>query len=173
MSIVQDAVAFSTEMHAGQTRKYTGEPYIVHPMRVALTVAATRADNKTVAAAVLHDVVEDTEATESDILKLFGPTVCRLVMSVTDVSVPADGNRAARKAIDRAHLAKACAGGKTIKLADLIDNTESIVAHDPDFAAVYLDEKRALLPHLLGGSSSLWFQAAFQAGFVMRGVAHA
>lgn len=64
---------------------------------------------------------------------------------LTYVRQPSDGNRAARKAIDRAHTAQESAEVKTIKLANLIDNSHCIVARDPDFAKVYLAEKAALL----------------------------
>ena len=67
---------------------------------------------------------------------------------------PEDGNRAKRKAIDRDHVAKASRYGKVIKLADLIDNTRSIVEHDPNFAKVYLKEKEALIKGPLMGSAS-------------------
>ena len=73
-----------------------------------------------------------------------------------DVSRPKDGNRAVRKAKDRAHLARASAEGKSIKLADLVSNTRSIVAHDPNFSVVYLREKRALLPFLTEGDAGLF-----------------
>jgi hypothetical protein len=71
----------------------------------------------------------------------------------------ADGNRAVRKAIDREHLAKASPAAKTIKLADLISNSRSILQHDPKFAAVYLAEKRLLLEVLKDGDPTLWSQA--------------
>ena len=71
--------------------------------------------------------------------------VATLVAWLTGVATPADGNRAGRVAIDRAHSAKAPAAAQTIKLADLIDDAESIVRHDRRFARVYLEEKRQLL----------------------------
>jgi hypothetical protein len=79
---------------------------------------------------------------------------------LTDVSRPEDGNREIRKRIDREHTAQAPAIVKTIKLADLIDNSRSIIAHDPDFAHVYLREKRLLLDEALReGDATLWAMA--------------
>jgi hypothetical protein len=78
---------------------------------------------------------------------------------LTDVSKPTDGNRAKRKNMDREHIAKASLQAKTIKLADLIDNTRSIVEHDPKFAKVYLTEKALLLEVLREGDSFLWSMA--------------
>jgi hypothetical protein len=83
-----------------------------------------------------------------------------LLPALTDVSRSADGNRKARKALDRAHTAKASPAAKTIKLADLIDNTKSIVEHDPEFARVYLAEKAALLEVLKEGDQVLWAMAS-------------
>lgn len=74
---------------------------------------------------------------------------------MTDVSRGHPGRRAERKALDRAHLAGAPDEAQTIKCADLIDNTSSIVAHDPAFARVYLEEKRALLEVLTRADPTL------------------
>jgi hypothetical protein len=86
--------------------------------------------------------------------------VASLVEQLTDVSRPEHGNRAARKAIDRAHTASASAAAKTLKLADLIDNSRSILERDPGFARVYIEEKRLLLEVLREGDPTLWGTAA-------------
>lgn len=158
--LVRRARAFAAAAHAGHTRKYTGEPYIVHPIAVSETLAELGHPDEVVAAALLHDVVEDCGVALETIAAEFGPGVAALVEQVTDVSRPHDGNRTRRKEIDRLHLARATPGAKSIKLADLIDNTRSIVAHDPHFAAVYLREMRALLPVLHGGDPRLHERAA-------------
>lgn len=152
---------FATYHHAmsRQVRKYTGEPYIVHPAAVVEIVRGTPYTEDMVAAAWMHDTVEDTRATLAEITEAFGPRVASLVEMLTDVSRPEDGNRAARKAIDRIHLSHASPDAKTIKLADLIDNTRSIVAHDPAFARIYLAEKAALLEVLREGDSRLYLYA--------------
>jgi (p)ppGpp synthase/HD superfamily hydrolase len=144
----------------GQKRKYTFEPYIVHPAEVAKIVAGVPgATPDMVAAAWLHDVVEDTGCTFTDIHMGFGIDIATLVQWLTDVSKPEDGNRAARKAIDRAHSAQAPAEAQTIKLADLISNSRSIVQHDPEFAKVYLEEKRLLLEVMTKGDPTLMAEA--------------
>jgi len=159
---VARAAAYAAVAHAlvGQKRKYTGEDYITHPNAVAAIVAATGADEATVAAAYLHDVLEDTDASYGDLRIEFGPEVADLVNEVTDVATYADGNRATRKALDRAHLAKASPRAQTIKLADLIDNSTNIVERDPKFAKVYLKEKAALLEVLTAGDPGLRARAA-------------
>ena len=160
-SLVEMAYAFAAEHHGavGQKRKYTGEPYIAHPIAVAGIVASVAHTEEMLAAALLHDTVEDTNATLEQIEEMFGAGVSALVGWLTDVSKPEDGNRATRKALDREHTACAPAAAQTIKLADLIDNTRSIVAHDPAFAKTYLAEKALLLDVLSKGDASLMARA--------------
>lgn len=155
MNMIERAMDFAEEYHRGQKRKYTGEPYIVHPFSVAGLVRSVTSDESVIAAALLHDTVEDTTATLEDIECDFGAGVMFLVEMVTDVSRPEHGNRAVRKKMDLDHIAKACPEAQTIKLADLIDNTKSIVAFDPKFAKVYLEEKKRALAVLTRGDARL------------------
>lgn len=152
------AMAFARYHHAavGQVRKYTHEPYINHPAAVAAIVRSVPHTPEMLAAAWLHDTVEDTSATLDEVCGAFGVDVANMVEMLTDVSVPEDGNRAVRKAIDREHTARASPQAQTIKLADLIDNSSDIVAHDPKFAEVYLAEKLLLLNVLRHGDKTLW-----------------
>ena len=145
MKQLDKAIKFATKAHEGQTRKYTGEPYIVHPLSVMEIVKTVDHTEEMLMAAVLHDTVEDTEVTIQDIDREFGPVVAQLVEELTDVSKPEDGNRAFRKGLDRDHSAQASAQGQTIKIADLLDNTKSITEHDEHFAKVYMKEKALLL----------------------------
>lgn len=154
-----DANRFAAIAHQWQVRKYTGEPYITHPAAVVALVRSIPHTPEMIAAAWLHDVVEDTDATLDDVRAEFGDAVADLVEMLTDVSRPEDGNRTARKALDRAHIAKAVPQAKTIKLADLIDNSRSIMAHDQAFALVYLAEKRLLLDVLTDGDPTLYAMA--------------
>lgn len=152
---------FATRYHASidHKRKYTDEPYIAHPAAVVELVRSAPHTESMVCAAWLHDTVEDTPCTLDEIERVFGFEVATLVEMLTDVSKPGDGNRAVRKEIDRAHTAKASPQAKTIKLADLIDNTHSIVERDPAFAKVYLAEKALLLEVLREGDAALWEMA--------------
>ncbi|GCE81759.1 HD domain-containing protein [Komagataeibacter oboediens] len=161
--LISRADVFAAAAHASidQRRKYTGDPYIVHPRRVAQTVKETGARDEVVAAALLHDVVEDTPVTLAEIRAEFGEDVAALVEMVTDVSRPEDGNRKVRKAMDRDHLALASAEGQTIKLADLIDNTASITRYDPGFARIYMREKAELLGVLEKGNKTFHQHASF------------
>lgn len=159
--LVQRATQYATQVHTqvGQLRKYTQQPYQVHLKAVALMVAEVTDDEEMIAAAWLHDTVEDTEATFQDIELEFGTEVTDLVSQLTDVSKTADGNRAVRKAIDRAHLAQASNRAMTIKLADLIDNCRDITRNDEEFARVFVTEMAALLEVLDGGDVTLYKRA--------------
>jgi len=163
--LVTRAMQYAHKRHGDidHVRKYTGEPYIVHPGQVAGMVASVPHTPEMLAAAWLHDVVEDTFDDRSEGLKkiaeLFGTSVMLLVADLSDVSIPTDGNRKTRKALDREHTALAAPDAKTIKLADLISNTMSIATHDMDFAKVYLEEKALLLDVLTEGDSTLYKMA--------------
>ena len=161
MTMVERARVFATAAHAavGQVRKYTFEPYIVHPAEVAKIVRDAGGTEVMVAAAWLHDTVEDTGVTIETIRAEFGVEVAELVGWLTDVSRPEHGNRAHRKALDRAHSAAAPAEAQTVKLADLIANTRSIMAHDAAFAKTYLEEKRLLLAVMTKGDARLMAEA--------------
>jgi (p)ppGpp synthase/HD superfamily hydrolase len=161
MTIVEKALAYATDAHGSinQIRKYTGEPYIVHPVEVMEIVKSVPHTDEMLAAALLHDTVEDTDVTLDDIEREFGSDIAELVSSLTDISKPSDGNRAKRKEIDRMHTANAPAAAKTIKLADLISNSDSIVKYDKHFASVYMREKAQLLEVLKEGDSTLWNRA--------------
>lgn len=136
------AMQFATEKHSGQVRKYTGVPYVTHLAEVAGIVAAVDAWPEAIAVAWLHDVMEDQEVSRGELNREFGSTVAYGVEALSDME---RGTRAERKAMSRARLAAAGDWIQTIKCADLISNTSSIVMHDPEFAVIYLEEKRALL----------------------------
>lgn len=139
------AMIFAREMHKDQSRKYTGNPYSDHLAEVAgivATVAPFGSMSLMISVAWLHDVVEDCGVSEQDISKRFGPEVAQGVLALSDMET---GTRAERKALSRARLSVADGWIQTIKCADLISNTSSIVMHDPKFSKVYLGEKRQLL----------------------------
>ena len=153
------ALGFAKCAHRQQKRKYTGEPYANHCRNVASIVAGYTNDEAVIAAATLHDVLEDTEVKPAELRDVFGERVTLLVIEVTDVSRLEDGNREVRKRLDREHLAGSSPEGATIKLADLIDNTSSIVKYDKGFAKAYLKEKELLLDVLQHGNLELWERA--------------
>lgn len=159
--LIERARLYATAAHTavGQLRKYTNEPYIVHPTEVAEIIHTVAHTPAMVAAAYLHDTIEDTEVTKDDICREFGAEVAVMVAWLTDASTPDDGNRAARKAIDRDHIRAAPGTAQTVKVADIISNVTSIVAHDPEFAEVYLQEKSEMLDVLVDADRGLWQRA--------------
>lgn len=136
------AMLFARDAHKDQKRKYTGNPYVDHLAEVAGIVAALDSPQHVIATAWLHDCVEDQDIEIEQIESQFGMLVACGVSGLSDTE---QGNRAARKAASRSRLALCTGWIQTIKCADLISNTSSIVVHDPKFAEVYLEEKRLLL----------------------------
>lgn len=113
----------------GQKRKYTGEPYVSHCNAVAA------ADEATIAAAYLHDTLEDTATKYDDLVREFGTEVADLVVELTHVYTAGDHptlSRKERKAKECARLAKVSPRAKLIKGADLAHNSRTIEKYDPE-----------------------------------------
>jgi guanosine-3',5'-bis(diphosphate) 3'-pyrophosphohydrolase len=137
------ARAFALRAHGTQMRKYSEQPYIVHLDAVVRILRSYGIEASPVlAAAYLHDTVEDTEASIEDILKAFGEEVAELVYWLTDAE---RGRRKIRKIMSAWRLGRAPFDAKLIKLADFIDNAPDICRHDRSFAPVYLREKAKIL----------------------------
>lgn len=155
----QRARELAIQWHGKQVRKYTHEPYWKHCEAVANLVRSVPHTPEMIAAGWLHDAVEDTLATFEDVQMACGNVVGAYVWFLSDTP-PCAGNQALRKSLDRARLALAPIEVKTIKLADLIGNSASIIERDPDCAKVYLREKwQVLHESLIGGNPDLWFRA--------------
>ena len=144
MRKVMQATVYAVKAHGLQTRKYTGEPYIVHPIAVANRIAKHGGTVNMVCAALLHDTIEDCDVQYDDLIRIFGMDVAQMVLDLTEREYP-DHNRAGRKHMECTRLSRVSAPSQTIKVADLIDNTKSIVEEDKAFAPIYLAEKIALL----------------------------
>lgn len=169
-NVLDHIIEFADKAHGEQMRKYAPERYIVHPVRVMNTCKRVTDDVAILAAAVLHDVLEDTEVRKSE-LKNFLESVLpsamakrtlELVVDLTDVYVKKDYpgmNRRARKAKELLRLEKTSPDSQTIKYADIIDNAKEIVQHDPGFAKVFLRECRANLKKLNQGNKELYDEA--------------
>ncbi len=150
-------IRIAKKYHADQWRKYTNEPYYNHLRNVAKLVKKHGGDNNQVYAALLHDILEDTPMTESELKKILidkGLPLCDaidvvgMVVDLTDVYTSDEyphQTRKLRKIRENGRFSKVSERSKFIKCADLIDNTKSIVEHDPKFAKTYLKEKLSLL----------------------------
>jgi (p)ppGpp synthase/HD superfamily hydrolase len=146
------AIEFAIEAHKNQKRKYTNEPYWVHLAQVAGLVSTVRNDNRSMAVAWLHDCIEDCGVTFDVLKEEFGWHVANGVQLLSDLE---EGNRETRKRLSRERLAEAPDWVQDIKVCDLISNTESIVQHDPEFAKIYIEEKRLLLDVLTKANPGL------------------
>ena len=161
--MLERAIEFATKAHKGQFRKYTGEPYITHPLAVMEIVRGVPGHTQVMlVAAVLHDVVEDTDVSLMEIQEEFGNVVSDLVLHLTDISTPEDGNRLKRKRKDAQWYAQGSAEAQTIKVADFIDNTRDIAQNDPRFWEIYKMEKQYALDLLQLADTDLWHQAHIQ-----------
>ena len=155
MEVIRKAEQFAQEAHKDHKRKYTGQPYYVHLDEVRNIVKQAGGSVNQQCAALLHDTVEDTSVTSSDVTREFGPAIAKLVIELTDVSKPEDGNRKVRKGIDRDKLSGVSADAQTVKYADLISNGRDIGKNDPKFAKVYHAEKADLLRVMTKGNQNL------------------
>ena len=130
LRVAESAYVFSERAHAGQTRA-SGKPFIVHPLAVADILADWRFDARTVAAALLHDVVEDTPATAEDIRREFGADVARIVDGVSKIDRLENIDRESREAENFRKLLLAAAEDWRvvfIKLADRLHNMRTLAA---------------------------------------------
>jgi GTP pyrophosphokinase len=128
IGLIRRSYDFAKERHAGQMRR-SGEPYLVHPLGVAKTIAELNLDVASICAGLLHDCVEDTSATSEDIGRLFGPEVQRLVDGVTKLGQIPWNTREERQAENFRKMLLAMARDIRVilvKLADRVDNMRTL-----------------------------------------------
>ncbi|MCH4230211.1 MAG: HD domain-containing protein, partial [Atopobiaceae bacterium] len=128
-TLLDRAIIFAVKAHAGTERRGKGFPYIVHPMEAVEIVATMTTDQELLAAAALHDVVEDTDVTIGDVADEFGDRVAELVASESEVPVEGMSEEASwhgrkQAAIDR--LAAATTDAKMVALGDKLSNMRAI-----------------------------------------------
>ena len=129
--IIDRAYIYSARVHEGQMR-LSGEPYLSHPLEVANILAEMRLDVESIAAALLHDVIEDTPATREDIEDMFGPNVAHIVSGVTKLSALPSSTKIAQQAESLRKMILAMADDirvVLIKLADRIHNMRTLKYH--------------------------------------------
>ncbi len=129
--IIDRAYIYSARVHEGQMR-LSGEPYLSHPLEVANILAEMRLDVESIAAALLHDVIEDTPATREDIEDMFGPDVAHIVSGVTKLSALPFSTKIAQQAESLRKMILAMADDirvVLIKLADRIHNMRTLKYH--------------------------------------------
>ena len=128
-SLLDRAIEFAVRAHAGTERRGKGFPYIVHPMEAMAIVATMTPDQEVLAAAALHDVVEDTDVTVEEIRAAFGDRVASLVACESDIVLAELSEEASwpvrkQAAIDR--LAAASHDAKVVALGDKLSNMPAI-----------------------------------------------
>ena len=134
LEIIRRAYDFSTQNHTGQSRA-SGEPYVVHPLEVAMILADMKMDANAIAAGLLHDCVEDTTVTIVDVRKEFGEQVAHLVEGVTKISKIDFATREERQAENLRKMMLAMVDDVRvvlIKLADRLHNMRTLDALPPD-----------------------------------------
>jgi (p)ppGpp synthase/HD superfamily hydrolase len=168
--LLQKVKDFADKAHGDQTRKYSPERYIVHPVRV-MELCQKHTDSLPVlAAALLHDVLEDTNRTKAELQQFLASVMdegdaaqtLKLVVELTDVYTKARyprWNRRKRKITEAARIEKTIAESQTIKYADIIDNSREIVVQDPQFAGLFLFECKQLLKKIPHGNAALYNEA--------------
>lgn len=158
---------FADSAHGEQMRKYSDERYIVHPIRVMETCSAYTDKIQILAAALLHDVLEDTPVTEMELLlfletlmdKNVAAQTLKLVVELTDVYTKEAYphlNRKQRKEKETLRIEQTSADAQTIKYADILDNCKEITAADPHFAPRFLKECMTILKVATKGDKQLY-----------------
>lgn len=166
--------------HGMQVRKYTGEPYWTHC--VAVAELASKYHERVIEIALLHDVLEDTDYIVQDIIEALRGAeyyeseiayILDGVVSLTDVYTKERFqtlNRGKRKLLEAQRLGGIKPSYQNVKLADLIDNTQSIVQNDKDFAKVYLKEKVEILDNMRNGNINLFIECCYRLKFALNNI---
>jgi (p)ppGpp synthase/HD superfamily hydrolase len=165
-TILKKIATFADKAHGNQQRKYKEERYIEHPLRVMRICKSYGYPLPVLAAAILHDVVEDTNTTPEQIDDFLNTLMNEadvdhtvdLVSELTDVYTKHQYpkfNRRKRKAREADRLEAISAEAQTIKYADIIDNAQEIADHEDDFAPVFLRECRMLIQKMKKGNPGL------------------
>ena len=150
-----EAVRFAAEKHRDHRRKgITAAPYINHPIQVAsqLANAGYGGHTELLMAAMLHDVVEDTETTAEELAEVFGKSVAEIVLEVSDDK---SLHFMERKRLVVQHIASKSLEAKLVKLSDLVANVYDIIHHPPNWDA---------------GRISRYLEWAFEVAQQLRGI---
>jgi len=169
-NILASVRAYADEAHGEQVRKYTDERYIAHPVRVMELVRDYIDETPVLAAALLHDVLEDTSVTKRKLGNFLQGVMAKeealktlsLVEELTDIYVKSDYpnlNRRTRKNREFERLAQISPDAQTIKYADIIDNLSDIHHDETEFALVYIRESKQLLSQITKGNQFLYGRA--------------
>lgn len=165
-NLLEQVTRFAASAHGSQRRKFIDEPYIAHPIRVMALCKEYTSDEAVLAAALLHDVLEDTPVSKEEIHQFLSALMdasstkrtVQLVDELTDRFIKASypqWNRRVRKSKEANRLAAASGDAQTIKYADIIDNSAEFASQETDFTEVFLRECNALLKKMDKGNPAL------------------
>ncbi|HUR66609.1 MAG TPA: HD domain-containing protein [Chitinophagaceae bacterium] len=169
MDILEQIKEYATAAHGDQKRKYRDELYINHPIRVSEHCQRHVNNLPIAAAALLHDVLEDTDIKEEEmevflqrVMPAHAAHTLRLVKDLTDVYTHKAYpllNRRRRKEKEAERLAATHPDAQTIKYADIIDNSQDIVGSGDDFSQKFLQECKTVLKKIPKGNEVLYKEA--------------
>lgn len=162
--IIGNVFRIAFDAHTGQKRKYDDTDYIYHPVAVARMCAGFDGSLEVVCAALLHDVLEDSDISASKLMELLlsiplmatttAMHIHFMVLELTDVytnEAYPHLNRAERKYLENKRLSRISSGSKLIKKCDLLDNAQSIFLHDKKFYyGAFLQEMQACINSMSG-----------------------
>src|ERR1700744_4067176 len=170
--------AWVERKHAGQIKKYSGQPYFLHVKKVA--EIAKQATYLGYEIGLCHDLLEDTGTTEQELISaltgfgyddLHAVYIASRVCELTDVFPPAAYpklSNAGRRALEGKRLETVSEGAQTVKYADLLDNMSIIIRYAPAYKQGYLQHKKALLLRLTSGEEALRQKALQLADFYLQ-----
>ncbi|WP_213685653.1 bifunctional (p)ppGpp synthetase/guanosine-3',5'-bis(diphosphate) 3'-pyrophosphohydrolase [Roseicyclus sp.] len=159
-ALLRGAYAYAQRMHEGQAR-HSGEPYFTHPVAVAAILTEQRLDDATIATALLHDTIEDTKGTYTEIAKLFGADVAELVDGVTKLTNLELSSREAKQAENFRKLLMAMSKDLRVilvKLADRLHNMRTIRHMKPEKQAKKAHETMDIYAPLAGRMGMQWMR---------------
>jgi guanosine-3',5'-bis(diphosphate) 3'-pyrophosphohydrolase len=170
LNLLEEIKEFAAKAHGSQVRKFTSEPYINHPVRVMEICNGYTDKVSILAAALLHDVLEDTPVSEPEMnvfLKSLMPQseaaqTLQLVIDLTDIFIKEDFpklNRKVRKKKERERMSQIHPDAQTVKYADIIDNAKDVTKSNKGFAPKFLKEVKELLTVMREGHPELYAEA--------------
>ncbi|MEJ6390975.1 RelA/SpoT family protein [Gymnodinialimonas ulvae] len=159
-ALIRSAFAYGREMHAGQTR-HSGEPYFTHPVAVAAILTEQQLDDATIITALLHDTIEDTRSTYSEVAERFGEEVAELVDGVTKLTNLQLSNRESKQAENFRKLFMAMSKDLRVilvKLADRLHNMRTIRHMRPEKQRQKAQETMDIFAPLAGRMGMHWMR---------------
>ena len=158
--LIRRAYAYGLNMHEGQLRQ-SGEPYFTHPVAVAAILTEQRLDDATIVTALLHDTIEDTKSTYSEVSRLFGAEVAELVDGVTKLTNLQLSSTQSKQAENFRKLFMAMSKDLRVilvKLADRLHNMRTIKSMKPEKQAQKARETMEIFAPLAGRMGMQWMR---------------